>query len=873
MANIAVIIFFIFFSYVKLEITIEDLKLNNENITNVYKESKYFHIYPIIESHSHNNLKIQIEGKNKNNDYIISYYKNDFKFINRTQLSTSFLGKAFMYLNKYQINKDFYLSIECYDYPCEYSFNLSYQENMELTFGEQYSYFVTEDNKVMTFIIKGKLEIKYEYDELDSRTDYKISIWAKGNQEINSKLNGDFRKFKYKLYKKMNSYIVYVNKLQEISYTFLVIGNIGDLINIGALLFSGEDICQTPVEEFGLEISGVFFKDYMESFSFLFPIVKKEKSKINEKENSNIISNFNVLLDFESSFYGFDSTQDPFDNKYNLYSFQMDIDIDKNDYFYSFQYNIKENSKNNIHIYSPAILGATYQIFLNKGDIIGFIPMKLENDFNYLTYQTKEFIGIHKASAFYCDQYPFCNKNSNLNNETSLISFNTTTIIYNQKEYDINISPINKYQKILLLKCESELCTLFTSVYTEKNNITLLPSFPYHKYIKKNCKENLLINLNTITDLDKVKWYINIEIISGNITTEFDYGEKYNYKNKILYEVESETEIDYLLKINANQNSFYTISINIENLLDNEELSLMPQMNYLFKLDKDANEKNINFFYNADKNFVGLFYLQFFSLNCNIDAYISYGNKKKGINKINNSYEYIFDPNSIQKNYKGFIIKKLEKDEEICLFGISIFRYMNHNNTKLINGFYLVKNISHIFNLEPKYNIVKYIYFHTEINNDIYINIKNFDDIIYSMILYINDKIYSNYNATNNNNNEITIKSNSIKEICQNNLQPCKIDFIIKGEKIKNKSTIEVSVNTFDKSKNKMFFLILFFSIIIVVLIIIIFTILFIYKKKMKSFYNLKDEITKASSLSLSFKKDEVDNNSYKLKLNNSINN
>ena len=860
---IFIIIFCTFFNYVKLEIIKEDLILNNINITTVFNEPKYFYITH-VEPHIPKNIKIQIEGKNKNNDYIISYYKNDSKFINRSQLSKSFLGKTFMYLNKYQIEKDFYLSIECYEYPCEYSFNLTYQENMELTFGEQYTYYVTEDNKIMTFIIKGRPEIKYEYDDLDSRKDYKISIWAKGNQEINTKLNGDFRKYKNKLYKKMNSYIIYMNKLEDIYYTFLVVGNVGDLINIGTIFFSGENICQTPIEEFGLEISGVFIKDFMESVSFLFPIIKGQESKINQTESPNIISYFNVLLDFESSFYGFDFAQDLYDDKYNLYSFIMDININKNDYFYSFQYNIN-NQNNNFHLYSPAILGSTNQLFLNKGDTIGFIPMQLQNDFNYLTYQTKEFNGIHKASIFICDQYPFC-KNSNLKNETSLISFNTTTIIYNQKEYDNNISPISQYQKILLLKCESKFCSLFTSIYTEKDQVTLLPSFPYHKYIKKNCKENYVINLNTITDLDKVKWYINIDIISGNITTEFVYGEKYNYKNKIFYEIESETEKDYLLKINANKNSFYSISINIENLLEDEELSLMPQMNYLFKLDKNSNEKSINFFYNIDKNFIGLYYLQFFSLNCDINTYLSYGNKIKNINRINNSYEYIFDPISIPKDYNGFKIKKVEKEKEICLFGISIFRYINHNNTNLINGIFLSKKISHTFNLEPKYNMVKYIYLHTEINNDINININTFEDIIYTVILFLNDKIYNTYNYTNNNN-EIKIKSDSIKEKCQDNLQPCKVEFIIKGEKIKNKSTIEVLVNTFDNSKNKMFLLILCFSILTIIIILIIITIFLIYKKKKKSFYRLKNE-----SKSISFQKDEKDINSNQLNLNVSVN-
>ena len=172
---------------------------------------------------------------------------------------------------------------------------------------------------------------------------------------------------------------------------------------------------------------------------------------------------------------------------------------------------------------------------------------------------------------------------------------------------------------------------------------------------------------------------------------------------------------------------------------------------------------------------------------------------------------------------------------------------------------------------------MKFIFLHIERNNDININIKaknNLnDDLNYWMTLFINDKIFNNYNSTNNNI-KIIIKSNSIKEICRNNLQPCKVEFIIGSKLIEEISgTIEVLVNTilvnnFDNYK-KMLLLILCFSkeAIFIILILIIFTIFLIYKNKKKSFYRLQNE-----NKSISFKKVQVDNKKNQLKSNNYVN-
>ena len=71
------------------------------------------------------------------NDYIISYYK-DSSFKERKQLSQSNKTKGIMWLNKAQIKGGFYLSVECYLYPCNYTIKTNYKDNVEIDFDRTY---------------------------------------------------------------------------------------------------------------------------------------------------------------------------------------------------------------------------------------------------------------------------------------------------------------------------------------------------------------------------------------------------------------------------------------------------------------------------------------------------------------------------------------------------------------------------------------------------------------------------------------------------------------------------------------------------------------------------------------------------------------
>jgi len=180
------LIIFLIFSCIKLCISSDINKFNISEITKNYNSIKEERFYFISRNDTNLSryLKIELECHQQKhegydnqiyNDYIISYYK-DSSFKERKQLSQSNITKAVMWLNKAQIKGGFYLSVECFLYPCNYTIKTNFKDNVEIDFDRAYTYYVTEDNKEMEFNIKGNPGMIFYDDEETSKINCKISI-------------------------------------------------------------------------------------------------------------------------------------------------------------------------------------------------------------------------------------------------------------------------------------------------------------------------------------------------------------------------------------------------------------------------------------------------------------------------------------------------------------------------------------------------------------------------------------------------------------------------------------------------------------------------------------------------------------------------
>ena len=111
-------LFILFLSFVltKSKLEIKDINLKNELTINDLSETQYFHVIPSFEYNNiPNYLKIELNLQDSyritEDDILISFYAQDSHFINRKQISRN---NNVIWLNKEQINKEFYLSVESF---------------------------------------------------------------------------------------------------------------------------------------------------------------------------------------------------------------------------------------------------------------------------------------------------------------------------------------------------------------------------------------------------------------------------------------------------------------------------------------------------------------------------------------------------------------------------------------------------------------------------------------------------------------------------------------------------------------------------------------------------------------------------------------
>ena len=236
----------------------EKIDLYNDFFKNEYFYALDFNV-SVLEDNFINYIKIVVESLNNNNEIAIDYYQRDSEFKDRKQLSYEFSYSTFMWLNKNQFKNNFYFSINCKKtYVCDYNLHIYKKKYAELNIGDIYTYYVTEENKDMTFLININYT-KYN-NSISDINNSKISIWARGgNNNINSKLEPN--SFTNLMNDKYQAYLLYKNEININEHYYLKVeGNIGDLINVGSLLFDGNNTCPLIFKNLGTEITG-FFKE------------------------------------------------------------------------------------------------------------------------------------------------------------------------------------------------------------------------------------------------------------------------------------------------------------------------------------------------------------------------------------------------------------------------------------------------------------------------------------------------------------------------------------------------------------------------------------------------------------------------------------
>ena len=789
----------ILFNLVKsLEIKEYDYEGKELKETIMAEAISYFKI--IIKDGSLNKdyLKISVKGQDNSNIYnIISFYQEDSSFITRKQLSQNVNKdiEAEIILNKAQIKDLFYFTVECSTYKCNYDIDILGIDKIEINLNDKYSYsyYVTEENKEMNFTIKGTFSDTNFGRIVGNNV---VNIWAKGNKEITSKLDA---KNSEKL-SEFNAYIIKLDKVENFEYNFQVVGKTGDLINVGVSFFDGtyHNFYPNAINQNINELSGIFKKGVKELNCFK---IERENQKETGYISYTDYNNYNIGYMTLLTLYN--------DEKY----FKRCLSIsDGDEGFYSIQY-IKKNEQNNMNIYPPQMLGKEYSRYMGEGDIIQLIPIKPDYDYKYLTYHIN--VGQGKTVKAYvnsCNNYPLCD--INLDNATPIQNLNSFSISLSKKEIDSSSkSPIDKNQKVLIIKCEKgtksihtkgasdNQCLIKINMYTDKNEIYLEPYISNYRYTLKDNEENFKIGLqnNQAEYMD-----LNIEIFSGDLSINVDNVENnyFSFNNKRLYIIKDKQSS---VKIKANENSFYHINYVLKNNYA-IDYSFTIGANYLFNLIDKSKEiilGNTNNIYDLSYEDNNTVFVSFSPYSCKIDIINTYNLSNLDSKELQENNGFYQDISSdFLKNKEiasifpiyNYTLTKREIETKECLVGVSFYTYDKEKDSS--NTILLSNNSPHLFKFSQDNNIAKYSYPYNSKDKNIVINFSLINQGNYIINIFFND-IKSDKTYEINENKKIIIEQNQFTDKCKYDNQICKISFIVESKNL-DVSILQITVSLDD---------------------------------------------------------------------------
>ena len=747
--NIFLLFLALTFSFVELKF--EEIKLDRGQFFKLFKDQSEILKLKVLKIQETNYLKIKVVGIGEKNEtnHIISYYQEE-ELKNRKQLSQSITNITVMWLTKQQIEKDFYLLIECAKTPCNFNLELNSSDFAELIVDDFINYYVTKENQQMAFKIKNQ-----DYQSLGNDY-YNISIWAKGNKKINSTLEGPNS---LRLTPKYNIYRVNLEELKKYEYKLYINGIIGDYINVGIILFSIQSYNSELNNYKSLSYSGLEITNYLDNEIHNY-IFSSEFINLGNISFPDYYKTFEVM-----KIWGGDKIAKNIN------------DDDKEPIFYSILiikntfYDGEGNNK-----YLPQILCNFYTYTLNEGTKIGIIPMELDKNFKLLTYEIFNKVGEIKAYIYECENYPLCHMDKI--DKTKLIKIEGYRYFYysfKSNEWG-EISPISKKQKMLLIECEKgglnekkDICTVSVKMKIESNIIIIRDfikdSNPFINYIEKGQENTYLFKQYENKILKpNLPIYLNIETFSGNIDIQFISKNYtfYQYRNMKVYKFFDKE--DLILKIKGLENSFYLMN----NYYDGFHSFMNIGSNYLFNFedifDNDKVYTNIDSFQKEQHNIYNFsqfpLYIRFFPINCFINRTDFDFSPFKWYD---GSYQLMAKS---KQHYYEFEFKKNDNNNS-CLFYSSIY----HINDK--SGILLVNNTSQSILFVKDYSPITFSYLHAQKDYNVNVDLNLINKGKYKINIYLNNNEYTK--DIIESNKTILLKSDELIKKCANFKYVCTI--------------------------------------------------------------------------------------------------
>ena len=697
-------------------------------------------------------------------NYLLSYYQKDREFKNRKQF-TQGEGKVEMWLSKAQVDNEFYIEIEkdrIFTIEVTMDINLDRYNNTELEIEKQFNYYVSEENQMMKFKMK---EIPDRIKKLiPDVNNYILTVWVKGNKNISSKLEGiscDRPSEKY------NYYRINMTDLVNKTFELTVNGTINDLINIGTLIFHKE------TDEEGEIYATVELFDTLDGLELA--VFLKPNERVSFKYRATLLGPLGYLVDINNNLQNLNYIGVNEFSAMKTHNFTSSEES-----FYIIQLPPKTSPLNKFYIDYPEIIGVNYFRMISPNRNIGILPMKIDN-FKFFTYEIIPLGGEIEVSIYDCEDYPSCS----LNTTNKLSDYETFSYTFRKDDWDDEISPMSKKQKMLSISCKSGIslinenfCAVSTIMRTDENIIpTQLvyynftnQEFPVTRYIKKGDKNVYEIKKN----LDV---YMNIEILSGKaeITTEPEINDKFVEGNKKLFKIGENQNVKITIK--ASKDCVYRI-IDYDSMLKNNYLLLGSS--YLFNLKEKMNLRPYGYLEDrlslSRKYYLGIYPID----NCKFEV--------ESYEKNNNTDFYQFISNNLNNFYN--ITKSDLSSTSPCLFYTSNYKLDNKMGISLEE----YSNQTILFNKDNKEFYFSFA--HVQKDKNVSINfVLDKEDDSFKVKIKLNDKEYNSKEIEINfEERTIELKASDIQDKCENFYPVCKILISVTSNK-EEETLLTIGIN------------------------------------------------------------------------------
>ena len=737
------------------------------------------------------NYRIKFDKKNKISNYIkvetiskdtknqILYFSptsEDCK-TNRKQLGQSGRGpKAKMWLKKEQLlGQDYlYASVQCQDTQiCNYDLEITSYEFIQIESTIfVYNYYVSKENKVMSFRINNTLDISETSDQV-------LTLYATGGKKIGLSLShclGGCEQFNF------TTGAAITTKIQKHNYFELkVTAEEGDYISIGSkITHSDGKSLENTLNPNEYQFTGYLKRDLLKKECYTLPNVNSGKSyylaaifynsaaEINFKDSSfkDISKDYEIVT---RGFYSYVHNNANDKRKYICVGFPRDEEYSLvDDLPYSLQLTDPTQNVGLFNIYVPQLRGIIYPRITPKGSVVFFNAANLNSDKNPVIYNMLAIEGYPKMYMYKCTSYPFCEFDYNsIDEKENIIKLNEINRGSNWFNVDEskNNSPIEAEQYVMVVKCEdlkdlkTDICHFQTSIFGRDDNLKLVEGQPFSQYLKKGDKFKFNIDF-TYEKAASTKIHLDTLVANGEVNFKMtdEKGElilyhEYYLANKIYFSIPINERFfvdltHIIVHVEALQDSYYSVEYRyIRNEREESTNDIYEGVNNIIPvpLNLGNNEKTINI-HNTKLLSSSKYLTSFNSLNCRFDIERTNKNGDATPLKMYGSYaQDVISGSLLEESVHSYQVKVKEKDSSVfvnnmCMVYINSLQITEDKTSKAQKDILISDGVPQKMIFVTGINRVRYIYPNADPSKNIAINFKVISPANYTLTIIYNHK-------------------------------------------------------------------------------------------------------------------------------------